>query len=227
MPEGGSLTIRTWATATDVFLTVRDTGIGMSKAVKKRLFEPFFTTKGDKGNGLGLSVSFGIVQRHGGNIEVESQVGTQTTVTISLPLLLDETPAITSAPEPAAAAAPARGLRILVVEDEEMIRRYLAVGLKGMGHETRLTANGEDGLAAFAQDPFDVVLTDLGLPGISGVDVARNIAQKSPGTPVVLLTGWAEQFQAESGSMEGVVRVLSKPITLDVLASTLAEVCPA
>jgi CheY-like chemotaxis protein len=112
------------------------------------------------------------------------------------------------------------------VEDEEMIRRYLATGLQSMGHHARLVANGEDGLAAFAKDQFDLVLTDLGLPGMSGEDVARGIAATARGTPVILFTGWADQLQAESGAPDGIARVLSKPITLDLLASTLAAVCP-
>jgi signal transduction histidine kinase/CheY-like chemotaxis protein len=228
MPNGGELSLRTWTTSSDIFLAVRDTGVGMNDAVKQRIFEPFFTTKGEKGNGLGLSVSFGIVQRHGGEITVDSQVGKGTRFTIRLPLIGDEPGMLKSARRRSAPIMmPPRSLRILVVEDEETIRRYLAAGLTGMGHEPHLTESGEEGLTAFAENgPFDLVLTDLGLPGISGEDVARAVAERVPKTPVVLLTGWADQLQAEADSLVGVVRILSKPITLDALAKTLATVCP-
>jgi CheY-like chemotaxis protein len=89
-----------------------------------------------------------------------------------------------------------------------------------------VAADGEEGIAAFKDGTFDVVLTDLGLPGMSGEDVARAVAAKAPATPVVLLTGWADQLQAETDALEGVARVVSKPITLEVLARTLAAVCP-
>jgi signal transduction histidine kinase len=229
MPKGGELTLRTWTTANDVFLAVCDTGIGMTEAVKQRIFEPFFTTKGEKGNGLGLSVSFGIVQRHDGEITVESRVGHGTTFTIRLPLQREgQGPGQSGRKLTTAVIKPPRCLRILVVEDEETIRRYLSTGLKSMGHHLRLTECGEDGLAAFSTDgPFDLVLTDLGLPGISGEEVARAVAERSPKTPVVLLTGWADQLQAENDSLTGIACILSKPITLDALASTLATVCPA
>jgi signal transduction histidine kinase/CheY-like chemotaxis protein len=228
MPGGGELSLRTWTTATDVYLAVRDSGAGMNDAVKQRIFEPFFTTKGEKGNGLGLSVSFGIVQRHGGEISVESHVGKGTTFTIRLPLAREESNGPKSAWMITAGEINApRSLRILVVEDEETIRRYLSTGLRSMGHQPCLTESGEDGLDAFSDDgPFDLVLTDLGLPGISGEDVARSVAERSPDTPVVLLTGWADQLRAEADSLVGVTRILSKPITLDALAKTLAAVCP-
>ncbi len=223
MPQGGILTVRTWSTATDVYMAVRDTGIGICHSVRHRLFEPFFTTKGERGNGLGLSVTFGIVQRYGGEILVESEVGRGSVFTVRLPVAPD--PAAPPAETTASATPEAKGLRILVIEDEESIRRFLAMGLTQLGHRPRITADGQEGLAAFAEERFDVVLTDLGLPGISGEEVARSVARRSPQTPVVLLTGWSEQLKAEAGPLEGVRHILGKPITLNTLATTLAAVC--
>ncbi len=224
MPEGGTLALRTWSTPGDVFLSVQDTGVGIPEAVRQRLFEPFFTTKGDRGTGLGLSVVFGIVRRHGGEITVESQVRRGSTFTVRLPPVLgSHAPALVEHRlRPPAAAS--RSLRVLVVEDEESIRRFLQAGLTQLGHRPRLTASAEEGLTAFAEEAFDLVLTDLGLPGASGEDVARAIAQKAPQTPVVLLTGWATQLQAEMEPLEGVTRTLSKPVTLETLAATLTAV---
>jgi signal transduction histidine kinase len=224
MPRGGTLTLHVWSTITEVFLAVRDTGVGIPESVRHRLFEPFFTTKGERGNGLGLSVTFGIVKRHGGEIEVESQSGRGTTFLVRLPAVSDRPAAAKETS--ATVAGPRRCLRILVVEDEESIRRFLHAGLSGLGHKPKVTANAREALAAFAEEPFDVVLTDLGLPEISGEQVAYEVRKRSPATPVVLLTGWADQLQAERTSLECVSRILGKPVTLATLAATLTAVCP-
>jgi CheY-like chemotaxis protein len=195
----------------------------MSAAVRQRLFEPFFSTKGERGNGLGLSVTFGIVQRYGGEIRVESDLGRGSVFTVRLPVAAGTPPAKSTSVETTRLAG--RSLRILVVEDEESIRRFLAMGLTQLGHRPRVTADGHEGLAAFAEEAFDVVLTDLGLPGLSGEEVARTVARRSPQTPVVLLTGWSEQLKGEAEPLEGVRQIIGKPVTLNTLATTLATVC--
>src|SRR5262249_46287711 len=155
---------------------------------RHRLFEPFFTTKGDRGNGMGLSVSFGIIQRHNGEIAVESVPNCGSTFTVRLPAVQE-----TAAGEKAAGIEPippatGKSLRILIVEDEESIRRFLVAGLVQLGHQPRVACDAHEGLAAFAEELFDVVLTDLGLPGVSGEELARQLAERSPQVPVVLLT---------------------------------------
>ncbi|HLN31601.1 MAG TPA: ATP-binding protein [Gemmataceae bacterium] len=249
MPNGGKLTVRTWSTERDVFLAVQDTGIGMSEAVRQRLFEPFFTTKGERGNGLGLSVTFGIIQRYQGEIAVDSRVGKGSTFTVRLPLLSAHEPVSVaktskgaiarpdpraapvkpqpSVPAPKAVPSASRSLRILVVEDEEPIRRFLATSLTHLGHRPRLTADANEGIQALAEESFDVVLTDLGLPGLNGEEVARTVARQSPQTPVILLTGWSNQLKEEALPLEGVTCVIGKPVTLSTLAKTLNSVCPA
>jgi signal transduction histidine kinase len=240
MPAGGTLTLRTWSTAAGVFLTVGDTGLGMSPAVRQRVFEPFFTTKGEKGNGMGLSVAFGIVQGHNGVITVESEEGKGSTFTIRLP-------AAGGKPFPPDREAGRQGdketrrqgdkgaeskthsggsLRLLVVEDEQSVRLFLETALRRLGHRPRLAANVTEGLAAFTEERFDLVFTDLGLPGASGEELVERITSHSPQTPVVLLTGWADQLHAEGKPLKGVTRVLGKPITLHRLMETLNAVCP-
>jgi two-component system capsular synthesis sensor histidine kinase RcsC len=118
------------------------------------------------------------------------------------------------------------GARVLVIDDEESIRVFLAAALTHLGCRPRLAASGEEGLAVFAGEPFDIVLTDVGLPGISGEEVARAISERSPHTPVMLLTGWGAQLAAQGKPLEGVTRVLAKPISINTLAAALAEVCP-
>jgi signal transduction histidine kinase/CheY-like chemotaxis protein len=223
MPRGGTLTICAWSTPTDAFLSVSDTGLGISNAVRSRLFEPFFTTKGERGNGLGLSVVFGIVRRHAGEITVDSREGEGATFTVRLPLAATAT---LPPPRPAGLEkqASTRSLRVLCVEDEESIRRFLETALTGLGHRPRLAADVEEGTAALLQESFDAVLTDFGLPGANGEEMARRVAARAPRTPVILLTGWADQLQAEKRSLPGISRILSKPVTLDILASALASV---
>jgi CheY-like chemotaxis protein len=222
MPQGGSLVVRSWSTASDVFLSVQDSGAGISEAVRQRLFEPFFTTKGERGNGLGLSVSFGIIQRHNGAITVESEVNRGSIFTVRLPATAATCAAEKSTPAEPAPSTRKVSLRILIVEDEESIRRFLAAGLTQMGHRPRVAATGQEALAVFAEEPFDVVFTDLGLPDINGEEVARQIVARSPQTPVILLTGWADQVKSEAKPVAGVKHVLGKPVTLSTLASTLA-----
>jgi signal transduction histidine kinase/ActR/RegA family two-component response regulator len=224
MPRGGTLTVRTHVTPTHVILAVRDTGTGISEAVRHRLFEPFFTTKGERGNGLGLSVVYGIVRRHGGDIRVESEVGRGSTFFVQLPAAAATAggrgrAAVPGLPRPAA------GTRVLVVEDQESISRFLVTLLTHLGCSARAEATGEDGVEALARERFDLVLTDLTLPGLSGREVAQAAARSAPGTPVVMLTGQADRLEAEGGLPEAVTRLLAKPVTLETLASTLAALC--
>jgi signal transduction histidine kinase/CheY-like chemotaxis protein len=224
MPAGGTLTIRTWNTPADVFFSVCDTGTGMNDTVRQRLFEPFFTTKGVNGTGLGLSVSYGIVQRHGGDITVESNLGAGSTFTVRLPVRAADNTCNQSIVVSATTRPSSDSLRILAIEDEEPVRVFLAAGLTRLGHRPYLAANAQEGLAALATQTFDIVLTDLGLPGMNGEEVARAISQRAPGTPVILLTGWADQIDAGIRKVAGVSRVLAKPIKLNTLAETLLEV---
>lgn len=226
MPAGGTLAVRAWSTATHVFLSVRDTGVGISPAVRQRLFEPFFTTKGERGNGLGLSVVFGIVRRHQGEITVDSQPGRGSTFTVRLPLAPEQAETKEPSPPEPSAASSSAGMRVLVIEDDAKVRDFLGKGLALLGHRPRLTAEGEEGLAAMDAEHFDVVLTDLGLPGISGEEIARRISLRPSPPAVIVLTGWADRICAENWKMAGVASVLGKPVALDALADTLASVCP-
>jgi CheY-like chemotaxis protein len=114
-----------------------------------------------------------------------------------------------------------------VVEDEGPVARFLEAGLTGLGYRPRVARSAEEALPALAgEGPFDLVLTDLGLPGMSGEEMARAIAAGPAPIPVVLLTGWADQIQAEGRRPAGVARVLAKPVTLATLAAALRDVCP-
>jgi len=232
MPQGGVLTLRSWSSPTDVLLAVRDTGVGMSNSVRQRLFEPFFTTKGERGTGLGLSVTFGIIQRYGGEITVSSKPGRGSEFVVRLPLSSagrQEAPSAKAVPTPApglvSGDAPVRSLRILVIEDQETVRRFLETGLRQLGHKPSLVSDAKQGLALFDNDSFDLVLTDLGLPGLSGKELASELGARVPKVPVILLTGWSEHLREQAQRLPGVARVLGKPITLKALGDAIQEVC--
>jgi signal transduction histidine kinase/CheY-like chemotaxis protein len=207
MPTGGTIALTTGREGDAVFCAVRDTGIGMPDAVRRRVFDPFFTTKGERGTGLGLSVVYGIVTRHGGDIEVESRLGRGTTFTLRLPV--GAPMAATELPPPPATMS--RAGRVLVVEDEEEVREILTNVLRSDGHAVVACQDGDHALAALEGDGFDLVITDLGMPGLSGWDVARAVKELRPGTPVAMVTGWSEQIDPALAGSEGIDYLIAKP----------------
>ena len=172
MPEGGE-TDPVNATPNDDWIEVRiaDTGIGMTEEVRRRIFDPFFTTKGVTNSGLGLSVSYGIVKRHGGEILVESESGKGTTFILHLPIGYEQEVAEQKVSQP---IREARQARILVIDDEEAVRDLLSQMLQAKGHEVVVAANGEEGIGRFKDAEFDLVFTDLGMPKISGWEVGKD-----------------------------------------------------
>jgi CheY-like chemotaxis protein len=250
MPRGGRLRLSTRVEGSWVVAEVADTGVGMTEEVRARVFEPFFTTK-EQGQGLGASIIYGIVTRHGGRIGVESEEGKGTTFTVSFPLaesagfepVPSEAPraeaAIPPAPvAPAVAprapvpdrAAPARapgaprpGARILVIDDEEQNREMFRELLVDAGNQVITAADGREGLRAAAQSQPDIVITDLSMPGMSGWEVTREIKKRNPATRVVLISGWAvQQSQAEVRD-SGVDFVVAKPCPLERLLQVVEE----
>jgi CheY-like chemotaxis protein len=221
MPDGGALSLQGNSTQETVTLTVTDTGSGMPPEVQEKLFEPFFTTKGVKGTGLGLAVVYGIMARHGGNITVTSAPRQGTTFTLTF-LRASAIPP-TTAP---AAALPAlqTPLSLLVVDDEDLVRQTLAMLLRTAGHSVVEAADGPNALAALVATPVDAVITDLGMPGMSGWELARRLKGQSPGLPVILLTGWQEQAPGDEADRRSVDAILGKPVRLDELSRVIQEI---
>jgi signal transduction histidine kinase len=220
MPQGGRLTLRTVVDGTRVRCDVADTGVGMSSELRERVFEPFFSTKTEKGSGLGLSIVYGIVSRLGGEIAVESTPGVGSTFRVWLPL--PDTvfqPSTEGRPSPPAA----RGARVLVVDDEAEVRQALVDILEMGGYQPVECADGHAALRALETDTFDLVLTDLGMPGLGGWDVARAVKRRRPNTPVGLVTGWADSIDAADAARRGVDVVLSKPFEIRDLQEALAR----
>ena len=220
MPQGGRLTVQTGVEDGRVFCRVSDTGIGMTEETKRRVFEPFFTTKVEKGSGLGLSVTFGIIARHHGEIEVQSEAGRGSAFTIWLPI---GTP-IEKKP---ARATPSRDVppaRILIIDDEPGVREILADVLTGLGHTVATCADGSSGFARFQKERFDLVITDLSMPGMSGLELARKIKAKRPKTPVILITGWGDRADTQGARANEADWLLTKPFDLDTVRGALRAV---
>lgn len=219
MPSGGTITLRTRQEGDWAILEVQDTGIGMSEEVRRRVFDPFFTTKGPGSAGLGLSTSYGIVRRHGGNIEVQSMLGQGTTFTIRLPTAA-AAPAAAPSPEPVAQAS--RPGHILVVDDDPEVRETLSRVLVLGDHRVSVAEGGFQALELLAAERPDMVLTDLGMPGMSGWELASHIHQAYPGLPVALITGWGEEVDPEEASRRHVCAVISKPFDVERILKVVA-----
>jgi signal transduction histidine kinase len=222
MQESGTIRIATWAADAWVHCSVADTGVGMSDEVRKHAVEPFFTTKGPRGTGLGLSVSHSVIQRHGGQLNLRPNEGGGTVVTLRLPQ--EVAAAEPAKPEPTPAGSP---LRILLVDDEPTVREALADTLLEDGHAVVQAPSGREALARLGEGAsVDLVLTDLGMPEMTGWDVARAIRQRWPGLRVGLVTGWAVALEMSDEERRGVDFVLAKPYTVETLRSALATVRP-
>jgi signal transduction histidine kinase/CheY-like chemotaxis protein len=222
MPDGGALTLTTAVLDGQVVATVADSGMGIPDAVRDKIFDPFFTTKGPRGTGLGLSVSYGIVSRHGGTITVDSTEGWGTTFRVTFPQALEPSPI--AAREDPATAGPPRSIRCLVVDDEPTVRTVLADVLTAAGHQVVEAADGADAIERLRAEPFDLVLTDLAMPRVSGWQVARAARRMTPGVPVFLVTGFGVELSAEERRANGVDAVLVKPLQIQEILDAVAEV---
>jgi signal transduction histidine kinase/ActR/RegA family two-component response regulator len=226
MPDGGTLTLSAEEVEGSIEIAVSDTGTGMSEEVRSRIFDPFFTTKGKAGLGLGLAVSYGIIRRHEGTVEAESESGKGTTFKIRLPiargatkpqgtgeLILTET-----------LTAHSNLTKILVVDDEEYVRELLRDILENEGCQVAVASGGHEALALFDVMRFDAVFTDVGLPGMSGWELARAIRERDARLPLAVVTGWGEAVGSNEQRAARVNWVVAKPFTIDRIISIANEV---
>ena len=207
--------VREW-----VELSVTDTGAGMPPEVQARVFEPFFTTKGVQGTGLGLSMVHGIISRHEGEIIVQSAAGQGTTFTLRLPVSRAVAKVV---PPPTAPLSLPDSLTLLVIDDEPLLAKTLGELLRVLGHTAAIATSGKEGLTRLAVERFDLVLTDLGMPGMSGWEVAQAVKARWPQLPVILVTGWGDAVEQAQLEESGVDVVLTKPYTMAQLTHTLAQ----
>lgn len=227
MPQGGTFTIRLRRSHSErelppeladgefVCLEATDTGIGMTPEVARRVFEPYFTTKGAKGHGLGLAVSHSIVRRAGGSASVKSQPGQGTTFRFWLPLLSDVVE------EPKLVASPPKGtseVRILLVEDQDQLRNLIERQLRHLGHQVVAARSSEEAMTRLDEHEYDLLLSDIVLPGVSGVELARRVANRVPA--ILMMSGFADEPPLIDGRA---LPLLRKPFTFQQLSGALAD----
>jgi signal transduction histidine kinase/ActR/RegA family two-component response regulator len=235
LPKGGTITVRSRKIerppkenkiSTYAALEVCDTGVGMDEQTQKRCLEPFFSTKGKRGTGLGLAMVYGVVERHDGKIEIESRPGKGTTMRL---LFAGRPMAVSPNTEPPESDEPPAPLHILCIDDEPALRTLVHEILEHDGHKIEMADGGQAGINAFQaakkrKDPFDVVITDLGMPMVDGHAVARAVKGQSSRTPVIMLTGWGAFFRGDGDVPTEVDGILCKPPRLHEIRSMLRRV---
>lgn len=244
MPNGGDLTISMHVVKLNqikadrlgarsdrryVALLITDNGHGMDGATTKRIFEPFFTTKEfGQGTGLGLSVVYGIVQQLEGFIDLVSSPGKGTTFFVYLPLVEGHALTSTTLPEERTSVAAARELTILVAEDEPAVRRFLSAELNAMGYRVLMASNGEEAIQVHQahQNGIDLLLTDVVMPVMGGVECARVIQAERPGIKVLYMTGYASREVFRRANLEGRIALMNKPFTEIALRRRIEEIFP-
>ena len=225
MPDGGTVTVCARREDEEVKIDIIDSGTGIPKSERSKIFDPFYTTKGVKASGLGLCVSKGIVQNCGGAIALESEEGKGTKFTIRLPLRTspeavkpDEGDKHITEP-----IAIPQALKVLIVDDEFIIVELLTTLLKGLGHNVTGIADPLKARSILKEEVFDLVITDLGMPGVSGFELAKSVKERNPNTKVVLITGWGADYEKKDLRDRGVDGVLGKPFKLAELKRLIRD----
>ncbi len=217
MPDGGIIRIEGTADESEMRIRITDTGTGMSAEVRKHVFEPLYTTKGERGTRMGLAVVAGTMREHLGDISLDSELGKGTTFTLQFPLNVSESEAPV---DHAAVTGGGNGAsrRVLVVDDEEMVRTVLSRLLKLRGHAVTAAASGREAIDLFQSGDFDIILTDQGMPEMSGRELAYQIRKHDVGVPILLLTGDTDiNFNPVH-----INQVLTKPFKIDTIDSVIA-----
>jgi signal transduction histidine kinase/ligand-binding sensor domain-containing protein len=213
-----------------VRLTVRDTGTGLSPEAERHLFEPFFTTKEKgQGTGLGLATCYGIVRQMGGHIWLHSEAGRGTTVEIHLPRAEGALAPAAATPAGVEAAAPGGSERLLVVEDEPQVRAMAARALSERGYQVLTAGDGEEALQVLAgtEVPIALLLTDVIMPRMGGVELAARMARQRPGLPVLFMSGYVDSTVGAQGGLPEGAALLHKPFTPSALAARVREALDA
>jgi CheY-like chemotaxis protein len=215
MPGGGEIRVQSCMDATSALITIEDTGRGIPLTIKDRIFDPFFTTKGPQSTGLGLSVSYGIINWHHGTITAESMEGKGTAFTIKLPAAKKTV----REEERLEKVIPIQGrqkkARVLVIDDEADVRELLRDILSDAGHEVEMAHNGSEGIELFKKQSYDMVLTDLGMPIMSGWEVAEKVRCINKNVPIALITGWNVVLDDAAMHSSGINLIVQKPFQVD------------
>lgn len=241
MPNGGEITIRTKTGTTEegeptAVLEIIDTGLGMTPEVKDRCLEPFFTTKEEPGAGLGMSVLYSLIQRHGVDVEIESDMDLGTRISMIFPIRAkveledgeekDEEPGGVSGPEEDAGeeaeVKDVPPMKILLVDDDTTVLTVISAYLENLGHTVVTAENGREGHGKFKSMNFDMVITDNSMPGMSGEQLAVNVKAAKPKTPVLLLTGFGDLMKTTGKKPKCIDLIVNKPVTLDTMRRVIS-----
>jgi signal transduction histidine kinase/ActR/RegA family two-component response regulator len=214
---GGAVEIAATLSGPNVRIEVSDNGPGIRPEERGKLFVPFYTTKGERGTGLGLCLSQQIVERHGGTITVSSDLGSGTSVVVSLPVSREARTAQPVAP----AATQASSFDVVVVDDDPSVLAVLCAYLEKMGYRVRGLSSGAEGLRAVVERPPDVVLSDIGMPGMDGIELCRSLKERVPKLPVILMSGQASSIEGERIRRSGASALLPKPFTMRQVTEVL------
>jgi CheY-like chemotaxis protein len=237
MPQGGTLTLSAEESEGMVEIAISDTGTGMSEEVRSRIFDPFFTTKGKAGLGLGLAVGYGIIRRHEGTVEVESEADRGTTFKIRLPVataeakdqyIKESSPLLVSLHDGVTANSlhppVSQQTKVLVVDDEAYVRELLRDILENEGCQAVLADDGQKALALFDSGNFDAIFTDIGMPEMSGWELADAIRKRDSSVPLAVITGWGEAVGSAEQKGARVDWVVTKPFDMRRIVELAREV---
>lgn len=219
MPDGGKLAIQSTQKSNKNIIFISDTGIGIPKNIQNKIFEPFFSTKGDKGNGLGLSIAANLIKQHQGRIYVDSIVEKGSIFMVELPCTQETIPV----QKTSATRVIDTNYKILLVDDEGIVRETFAEMLEEKGCEVTLASNAEEALLKFQKYKCDLILTDFNMPGTNGVDLAKEIKKINPNVPVFVITGW-NYFKNKlevNGIIDGVIQ---KPFNMNKIMDEIKRV---
>tara|TARA_Y100000310_G_scaffold236388_1_gene239549 strand:- start:516 stop:2222 length:1707 start_codon:yes stop_codon:yes gene_type:complete len=219
MPNGGTLSLSTIALGDQVAMSVSDTGTGMTEEIRRRALEPFFTTKAESGTGLGLAMVYGIVQRHEGRIDIHSGLGRGTTITIRLPVQMEQSTTTNRTDD----RVVARSLRVLVANDDPAVRLLIKDFLTRDGHSVESAVDGREALKKFGEGKFDLVVADRGMPNLGGDQLVAAIRAKSE-VPIIMVTGFGNMMVDSGERPAGVDFCLSKPLEIAALRKAILTV---
>ncbi|MBL9088566.1 MAG: response regulator, partial [Planctomycetia bacterium] len=224
LENGGSIVISVTERGSHIVATVEDDGPGITAELRAKLFTPFFTTKGERGTGLGLCLSQQIVERHGGEIALDSAPGRGTRVNVTLPVATEATGAASVSSPTAAVRVPRSGLNIVVTDDDRNVLDPLCSYLARSNLQVRPAVGAEEALRLLSESRADVLISDISMPGMNGIELCKLVQQRHPEVRVILMTGRSSSVDLEAATRSGAVAVLPKPFTMRQVTDLLTAI---
>ncbi len=229
-PKGGTLTIQVESAGDCIRIIFKDTGCGIPEEIKGKIFEPFVTTKGAlgrsevPGTGLGLFLTYGIINGYKGKIEVETKVGKGTKFSIIIPISENQPPELLLDTRIESSKETEKKLKILLVDDEKAITLGLKKFLESKGHKVSTSLRAKEGLEIFRKGRFDLVLSDITIPDMDGIELIKKVKEKDPQAKIIVITGHLQKEKEEKARQAGADEVLIKPFRNELLYQTISKV---